>query len=146
MPPTEPSTYILVLRCPSARAIRVGRLGSARLRPGYYLYVGSAHGPGGLRARIGHHRRGPSGLTAMLTTCADIPVWNPCGYASGARREHEWAAKIAAMPEAALALRDFGISDCRCATQLVGGCADRDGVTTMLGGESAAVTGQNENS
>src|ERR1017187_2023294 len=46
-----PGTYVLVLRCSSNRTIRVGCLGSIRLRPGYYLYVGSGFGPGGLRAR-----------------------------------------------------------------------------------------------
>ena len=51
-----PGTYVLVLRCSSNRTIRVGCLGSIRLRPGYYLYVGSGFGPGGLRARIDHHR------------------------------------------------------------------------------------------
>jgi Uri superfamily endonuclease len=35
----------------------MGSLGRLQLRPGYYVYVGSAFGPGGLRARIEHHAR-----------------------------------------------------------------------------------------
>jgi Uri superfamily endonuclease len=56
MPPAEPGTYVLLLRCSSTRAVHVGRLGTLRLRPGWYVHVGSAYGPRGLRARISHHR------------------------------------------------------------------------------------------
>jgi hypothetical protein len=41
-------------------------------------------------------------------------VWHACGV----RHEHEWAVKVAAMPGAAMALRGFGSSDCRCDTHL----------------------------
>ena len=143
MPPAEPGIYVLVLRCPALARSASADPAPQRLGPGYYF---SAYGPGGLRPRIDHHRhraeRAHWHIDYLRRYTRLESVWHACG----ARREHEWAAKIAAMPEAALALRGFGISDCRCATQLVGGCADRDGVTTMLGGESAAVTGQNENS
>jgi hypothetical protein len=40
----------------STLAIRIGRLGSVRPRPGHNLYVGSSFGPGGLRVRIGHYQ------------------------------------------------------------------------------------------
>ena len=39
----------------TTQSIKVGRLGSCQLMPGYYLYVGSAFGPGGIRARVTHH-------------------------------------------------------------------------------------------
>jgi len=57
MLPSDPGTYILVLRCSTSRTIRIGRLGKLPLQPGWYLYAGSAFGPGGLRARVGHHAR-----------------------------------------------------------------------------------------
>jgi Uri superfamily endonuclease len=37
------------------KRLSVGRLGEFDLVPGFYAYVGSAFGLGGLRARIGHH-------------------------------------------------------------------------------------------
>jgi Uri superfamily endonuclease len=37
--------------------IRVGSLGTFTFAPGFYLYIGSARGPGGLRARIERHLR-----------------------------------------------------------------------------------------
>ncbi len=54
--PDVPGTYALVLACAVANRIRIGRLGLLRLRPGSYVYVGSAFGPGGLHARISHHQ------------------------------------------------------------------------------------------
>jgi Domain of unknown function DUF123 len=55
MIPASPGTYALVLRCSTTRTVRIGRIGTIRLMPGWYVYIGSAFGPGGLRARIGHH-------------------------------------------------------------------------------------------
>jgi Uri superfamily endonuclease len=129
-----------VLRCASTRAIRVGRLGTIRLRPGYYLYIGSAFGPGGLRARVAHHHyraKRPHWHVDYLRRYARLEsVW----YASGARREHDWAAKVAAMPGAAMVLPGFGSSDCRCETHLYwfveSPVAELRGV---VGGESAVI-------
>jgi Uri superfamily endonuclease len=104
MPPTEPGTYVLLLRCSSTRAVRVGRLGTLRLRPGCYVYIGSAYGPGGLLARIGHHRhraQRPHWHIDYLRRYTRLEsVW----YACDVRQEHVWAAKIAAMPGVSLSL------------------------------------------
>ena len=40
----EPGTYALVIAAKANRLVRVGRLGTLRLRPGFYVYVGSALG------------------------------------------------------------------------------------------------------
>ena len=37
------------------KRIDIGSLGRFDILPGFYAYVGSAFGAGGLRARIGHH-------------------------------------------------------------------------------------------
>jgi hypothetical protein len=37
-------TYARLLRCRTARRIRIGRRGVLHLRPGRYVYVGSAFG------------------------------------------------------------------------------------------------------
>lgn len=47
--------YVLVLEARAPLSLRTGRHGDIRLGPGIYLYVGSAHGPGGLRARLERH-------------------------------------------------------------------------------------------
>jgi len=51
----RPGTYALLLYSASDAEIRVGRLGHMRLQSGFYVYVGSALGPGGVRARVRHH-------------------------------------------------------------------------------------------
>ena len=53
----KPGTYALILSCTSNARIQIGRLGTMQLQRGYYVYLGSALGPGGLRARIAHHQK-----------------------------------------------------------------------------------------
>ena len=53
----EPGTYALVLRSRKLASLRIGRLGTLKLQPGFYVYIGSAFGTGGLQARIKHHQR-----------------------------------------------------------------------------------------
>ena len=52
-----PGTYALILVSSSDRWIEIGKLGKFLIQPGYYVYAGSAFGPGGLKARIAHHMR-----------------------------------------------------------------------------------------
>ena len=55
--PSLPGAYVLVLRFSKRLEISVGRLGVLSAQAGYYVYVGSALGPGGLAARVGRHCR-----------------------------------------------------------------------------------------
>lgn len=118
MLPTDRGTYVLLLRCSSSRTVRVGRLGSVRLRPGYYLYVGSAFGPGGLRARIDHHRHGPVRLHWHIDHLRRYTHLDCAWYRCGERCEHDWAARIGNLPGAATVILGFGSSDCQCDTHL----------------------------
>lgn len=56
--PADRGAYLLVLRLRRPRRIVVGALGRRRFEAGWYLYAGSARGPGGLAARVGRHLRG----------------------------------------------------------------------------------------
>ena len=47
----DPGTYVLVLRSDKNQTVQVGRWGLLNIHPGYYLYVGSAFGAGGVRAQ-----------------------------------------------------------------------------------------------
>jgi Uri superfamily endonuclease len=115
-----PGTYALVLESARARRLPVGRLGSIGLRPGFYVYVGSALGPGGLAARIGRHLDSARPLRWHLdylkraTRIAEI--W--C-VADPVRREHAWANALGSLPDAAIPMRGFGASDCDCPAHLV---------------------------
>ena len=50
--PPAPGTYALVLRVSAPTTLAVGQLGDITFSPGYYVYIGSAHGPGGVKARV----------------------------------------------------------------------------------------------
>ncbi len=50
-------TYVLIMELDRNRIIKVGKLGTFKFPRGFYTYVGSAFGPGGLKARVGRHLR-----------------------------------------------------------------------------------------
>ncbi len=50
-------TYALVIRLSKSEKIRIGRLGTFVFPSGFYVYVGSAFGPGGIEARVSRHLR-----------------------------------------------------------------------------------------
>ena len=53
--PEAKGTYVLIAFAGQMTRLEIGRLGTFAIVPGFYAYVGSAFGSGGLRARIGHH-------------------------------------------------------------------------------------------
>jgi len=112
-------TYALVLFCPGDELVQIGKLGPVQLRRGFYIYVGSALGPGGVRARVAHHAsasKRPHWHIDYLRPHTRIDrVW----YSHGrVRREHQWARFIRALKGASVPIAGFGSSDCRCATHL----------------------------
>lgn len=90
-----------------------------QLQPGCYVYVGSAFGPGGLAARIRHHRqiavRPHWHIDYLRAACAVVRVWSTTDAAC---REHVWANGVARLPDAGMPMRGFGASDCECETHL----------------------------
>ena len=64
-----PGTYVLVVNLDRHRQITIGRRSTRQFQPGYYLYVGSAFGPGGLKARVGRHMRSEKKCDGTLTIC-----------------------------------------------------------------------------
>lgn len=116
----SPGTYALILASGETRCLRIARLGNLALRPGWYVYVGSAFGPGGIRARLAHHGKlaaRPHWHVDHLRLHTQLErVW----YTHDpARREHEWARVMQQLPGAEVPLHGFGSSDCACASHLV---------------------------
>jgi Uri superfamily endonuclease len=112
-------TYALVFSCASNARIQTGRLGMMQFQPGYYVYLGSALGPGGLRARIAHHQkpsRRPHWHIDYVRAHTQIHcIW--FGY-DARRREHQWARVVRTMRHARAPLLAFGASDCDCRSHL----------------------------
>jgi len=117
---TEAGTYVLWLRLGKGRRIRVGGLGTFPFAAGYYAYVGSAFGPGGLAARLGRHFRPNKSLRWRVDYLRRVS--EPCAAwvcYDDTRHEHRWAATLAGLRGAHLPVRRFGSSDCGCASHLV---------------------------
>ena len=124
--PKHVGTYALILRLPSPASIRIGKLGEFDFPAGYYLYVGSAFGPGGLAGRLNRHlapatatgQGGPrlhwhidylrqrAGVEEIWCTKQDVP------------REHAWAALASQLSGATVPAPRFGASDCHCRSHL----------------------------
>lgn len=118
--PRVPGSYVLVLRLPESTLIQVGRLGTIGFTRGWYAYVGSALGPGGLAGRIGHHLRPakrPHWHIDYLRASAEVKeIWVAVGTCS---REHRWATVMADPPQAGRLMPGFGSTDCRCKSHLL---------------------------
>ncbi|MGD9280552.1 MAG: DUF123 domain-containing protein, partial [Desulfobacterales bacterium] len=87
--------------------------------PGFYVYVGSAFGPGGLKARIAHHMKISKTphwhmdyLRPVLTLKEIWFTYDSC------RREHQWAGVLAGSRSGTIPFSGFGASDCRCNSHL----------------------------
>ncbi len=117
--PARPGTYVLLLQLDKSMDIRVGRRGRFKVPRGWYLYVGSARGAGGLRPRVRHHWQSPARphwhIDFLRRVARPVQVMWRIGIA---RRECEWAATIAARREARMIAFKFGASDCNCPTHL----------------------------
>lgn len=117
--PRAGGTYALLLNLADAAAITIGRLGTFAFSAGWYVYVGSAFGPGGLAGRLNHHLHPalkPHWHIDYLRQQATLrEIWL---LADPEPFEHAWAAHLCARHDARLPAPRFGASDCRCPAHL----------------------------
>lgn len=114
----KPGTYVLVLRSDVSQSVQVGRWGVLQVRPGYYLYVGSAFGPGGVRARVLRHARKGKKLRWHVDYLREVTEFEAAWYSHAPQRlEHDWARTLAGM-RGVEAVKGFGCSDCGCEAHL----------------------------
>ena len=117
--PARPGTYALLLACDQDVEIRIGSLGNLRLQPGWYVYVGSALGPGGLKARVSRHERRSKTLRWHIDYLRAVAAIDEVWYTlDGVRRECLWAEALAQMADCSSPMPGFGASDCSCLTHL----------------------------
>ena len=116
----QPGSYVIVLTATDKKPLRIGKLGLFALLPGQYFYVGSAHGPGGIRSRVKHHLKISSKphwhLDYLRPYCTVSAVWY--SY-SGDTLEHRWADALAALESLSRPMNGFGSSDCQCPSHLL---------------------------
>jgi len=120
-PDSRPGTYALLLRIATADVVAIGRHYRLPLAPGWMVYAGSAFGPGGVAARLAHHRRlavRPHWHIDYLRQYVALEaVWfshDPV------RCECLWAAVLARELGGLPPPFRFGASDCRCPAHLYG--------------------------
>ena len=120
--PATGGDYLLIFERGAEAVLGVGKLGMVTLPAGRYAYVGSAHGPGGLRARLQRHLR-PTKVrhwhidALTLEHCPDRIFFR----ADPGREECAWVRALLALPGVTAPIRGFGSSDCRegCPAHLV---------------------------
>lgn len=116
----EKGSYLLGISLDESVALTVGRLGRFAFPSGYYVYVGSARGPGGLSARLARHRRREKRLQwhvdYLLARARLVEVWT---VVSDQRLECAWAQAVMGLTGAQVPVPRFGASDCRCLAHLV---------------------------
>ena len=115
---SEAGTYAVIFQCLSKARQQVGQLGVVSLREGYYVYVGSAFGPGGVKARVSHHYRhtiNPNWhIDYLRRLLRPVGVWFTYDHR---RLEHRWA-KVFFKMNTMSSFRGFGCSDCACYSHL----------------------------
>lgn len=116
-----PGTYLVIMTVPRLVEITIGALGNHCMNRGYYSYVGSAFGPGGLRSRLSHHVRKRGQGRAhwhidYLRSIADIvEIW---WTMDPRKREHDWAEVFRRHMNMTIPINGFGSSDCSCPAHL----------------------------
>ena len=117
--PDQTGTYALLLASATEREINVGSLGCLQVVPGCYVYVGSAHGPGGLAARVSRHQAAAKKLRwhidYLRAKTELVAVWYTAGQD---RQECRWAEAMGGLRDAAVPMEGFGASDCDCRSHL----------------------------
>lgn len=117
----QPGTYVLVMHNTDHRDIQVGSMSRISIVPGYYLYVGSALGPGGLKSRVSRHCRIVKKKHWHIDYLREHLWLESIWYRqTGQRLEHQWARSLSSMEsmESMESVNGFGCSDCGCAAHL----------------------------
>jgi Uri superfamily endonuclease len=124
----------LLIPLPRPHRLTIGRLGVVAFPTGDYLYLGSACGPGGLRARLGRHlsaSRRPrwhiDGLLAVARPAGLYYLAHPPFDEQTIKPECSWSQAMTSLPGACIPASGFGSSDCRsgCRAHLVAFLAER---------------------
>jgi Uri superfamily endonuclease len=115
----DAGTYILILKLGKHQSIKIGKLVTYPFDQGYYAYIGSAFGPGGLQARIRHHlgiSKTPHWHVDYLRRkSSPIQIW---WSTTRTRCEHDWSSVMRRLSKSNQMVKGFGASDCNCFSHL----------------------------
>ncbi len=115
---SSPGTYALILESHTRQNIQIGRWREIEIQPGYYVYIGSALGPGGVRARVARHFRTTKSnhwhIDYLRSRLKPVGAWVSH---SPVRLECQWASTLAGQ-DSFMPVAGFGCSDCHCHSHL----------------------------
>jgi len=112
--PAVNGSYILVLFNEMDRDIQVGRKGRFGFSSGYYLYFGSARGPGGIRGRVSRHLSEKKKLHWHIDYLSAQMQMVGLGYIEGeSNYECEWSHQAIQSWQMKAPVPDLGASDCQ---------------------------------
>jgi Uri superfamily endonuclease len=116
---SECGTYIAVLKSNKIQKLQIGKYGELAVSKGYYVYIGSAFGPGGIKSRLTHHGKVSSTPHWHIDYLRTETVFHKA-YASYSyeHKECSWASMLAEDANSIEPLKGFGSSDCKCSTHL----------------------------
>ena len=110
--PTDKGAYVLILNLGRTIQLSIGKLGSHQFAAGYYLYIGSAQGAGGLSARVGCHLERNEcphwHIDYLLKHANVLEVWAGIGPR---KQEKEWAKLLRGLPGLRPTVPRFGASE-----------------------------------
>jgi Uri superfamily endonuclease len=103
---------VLIAFAAQMKHLEIGSLGRQDILAGFYLYVGSAFGAGGLEARIGHHLESTTDphwhIDYLLAAAEPVEVWFTT---ADTKLEHHWADLLENAPQFRVPISRFGSSD-----------------------------------
>ncbi|HIG40053.1 MAG: GIY-YIG nuclease family protein, partial [bacterium] len=115
---TNSGTYVLILGCDRRKRVQVGRWDTVQLERGFYIYVGSAFGPGGVKARVSRHCRKNKKHHWHIDYIREFLLPLGAWYLHGSEYlEHSWADSLASL-DGYCSIPGFGCSDCKCDSHL----------------------------
>ncbi len=117
--PTKPGVYALVFHLPKTTTITIDRKGSRHaFPPGWYLYIGSACGAGGLKGRLARHQRYVADgkkfhwhVDYFREHAMLCEMWY--SETNDSTAEHHWAKALSNLVGTTVPVPKFGASDCK---------------------------------
>jgi Uri superfamily endonuclease len=110
--PAAAGAYALAVRVDRAAALDLPGRPRQQLLPGWHIYLGSARGPGGLRARLSRHFRREKAIRWHIDRLTAAPAGIAALALPGAD-ECALVARLLASGRFPVAAAGFGSTDCR---------------------------------
>ncbi len=114
-------TYVIFIDVSKEILLKIGSLGEMKFSKGYYIYIGSAFGPGGLVKRVERHLRNEKKLfwhIDYLLNSSSAKIIAVAWIADRQKLECIISQEIDKSSPLVKSLLHFGSSDCKCTSHL----------------------------